>query len=254
MKANTAITFILAGTALWFASHKKPERIHWLVAQICNSLFFLISLLTLGEYIFRRDFGIDQLLFQDLQTPPLFFPARTSFASSLCFILTGISLFMLINGRAERITLLSQYIAAVPLFISPLALVGYVYDVQALYHLASYSTMSLNTAVAFLLYALGLLCLRPDQGWMRLISTETAGGAILRRLLPSVLGLPLVLGWLILAGDRAGFYETHFGLALLSVSIVFVLMITLWLNSKRLNRVDADRQQVKEALMEIGRG
>ena len=248
MKANSAIAFILAGVALWFANPKKQKPVHSWMAQICTGLFFLIGSLTLGEYIFRWNFGIDQLLFKDLQTQQVSFLGRMGFATALCFVLTGLSLLIIVNRLSEKAVLASQYLVAVVLSISALALVGYMYDVQALYRLAPYSSMALNTATAFLLYSLGLLCVRPEYGWMRLISTKTAGGTILRRLLPSILGVPLVLGWIILAGDRAGFYETHFGLAMISVLTAGTLVITLWLTSRRLNRIDADRQSVQEAL------
>jgi len=41
-----------------------------------------------------------------------------------------------------------------------------------------------------------------------------------RRFLPAAIGVPVVLGWFILRGARAGFYEPEFGLALLVTATV----------------------------------
>ena len=50
---------------------------------------------------------------------------------------------------------------------------------------------------------------------MQTILADTAGGLVLRRFLPVTLVLPVVLGWIRLWGQRAGLYDTAFGLAIM---------------------------------------
>ena len=71
VKPNTALNFILAGIALYFSSFSlmvpKPglSTILARLARLCGWLAGLIGLLTLGEYAFDWNPGIDQWLFPE---------------------------------------------------------------------------------------------------------------------------------------------------------------------------------------------
>src|SRR3546814_11228679 len=75
-----------------------------------------------------------------------------------------------------------------------LALVGYAYGVWVLYHPAAHLSTPLHSAAAFAMLTAGILVLRPDLGLIALLHAKGAGGAIMRRLLPTVvLLLPLLV-------------------------------------------------------------
>ena len=247
MKMNTAIACLLAGIALWVASQEFPKPSALRVAQICKVIVFLIGLITLSEYVFGWNAGIDQLIVKDLQSQQGEFPGRMAFATALCFSMMGVASIS-IDSRARKIMKMGQYLMVAVLAISLLTLVGYVYDVQALYELGPYSSMAVHTAASMALISLGTLSLRANRGWLKIISTDTAGGLVLRRLLPIVLSIPILVGWLVVLGDRAGLYEANFGLAMISVLTAVLLIIILWLISRQLNRIDADRKRAAEEI------
>jgi len=64
MKANAAFAFLLSGFSLWFsASGEKGSTLgKERVGQALAFLVSLLGLLTLSEYVFGWDLGIDQLL------------------------------------------------------------------------------------------------------------------------------------------------------------------------------------------------
>jgi hypothetical protein len=66
MKANTAIGFILSGCAL--RQLDKPTRRSARYAQILAAIVLGIGLLTLIQYGFGINLGIDQLLFKESAT------------------------------------------------------------------------------------------------------------------------------------------------------------------------------------------
>ena len=81
MKSMTALLFVLSGLSLWMQAREKGRQI----AQIFTFIVMLTGLLTLGEYLFRSDFGIDQLLFRDTAAGAIY-PGRMSPATALSFI------------------------------------------------------------------------------------------------------------------------------------------------------------------------
>jgi uncharacterized protein YhhL (DUF1145 family) len=67
MKVNTAIGFILLGLSSLLLKSEKPKKWQFTFASLCSSTVFLIGLLTLLEYYYRFDFGIDELFFNDVE-------------------------------------------------------------------------------------------------------------------------------------------------------------------------------------------
>ena len=243
MKVNTAIVFILSGVTLWLID--QEGRVIFYIKQIGGVIVLLIGLFTLCQYLFNINLGIDQLLFTDLKIPSEAFPGRMSFASALCSTLIGFALLFLTSPQ-KKVRVISQYPSAVVLTISFLALIGYVYDVQALYAINEYSTMGLHTAATFILSSLTILWVKPHEGWTKMMVAESAGGVVLRRLLPPLLLVPLLLSWLVLVGEKIGLYETHFGLAIISVLILGFLIVILFVNSRQINFVDKKRKVAEE--------
>ena len=64
MKPNTAACFMLVGLA-WIANTVAASPMSTGLSRICASLVGLAGFLSLGEYLFKLDLGIDQLLFVD---------------------------------------------------------------------------------------------------------------------------------------------------------------------------------------------
>lgn len=87
-------------------------------------------------------------------------------------------------------------------------------------------------------------------GLIQTITSELNGGLVARRLLPSAIALPLILGWLILQGERAKYYDPAFSLSLLVVSLETMFVVIIWRNAGFINLVDGEARQTQEALRE----
>src|SRR5215204_2171969 len=141
MKANTALAFMLAGISLWLsAAGNKNQRID-LLAKACAMIALLMGLLTLSEYIFNRDLGIDQLLFKDSLTAANAHPGRMSLVTALNFSLLGFSLLLLDHHPYRRLV---EFFGITALLISVLALIGYAYGVPSLYQFFPYSSIAIH--------------------------------------------------------------------------------------------------------------
>src|SRR4030042_2302283 len=96
MKANTALCFMLSGASLWML---VPEETGQKVRSIARFFAFIgtiIGALTLSEYIFDLNLGIDQLLFQEpADAVETFHPGRMAPNTALNFIMLGLALLLL---------------------------------------------------------------------------------------------------------------------------------------------------------------
>jgi hypothetical protein len=120
MKPNTAIGIILGGLALAFLSREKNNSPLCFYAAAIAVAIIALGTLTLGEYFFGWNLGIDNLLFPDLaQSVGTSFPGRMSSSTAFCFVLTGGALWVASQGilRRSRISVLVG-LSATLLFIS----------------------------------------------------------------------------------------------------------------------------------------
>jgi len=248
MKANTALAFVLAGVSLWLLRSEQADQRTRQIAQACAAAVALLGLLTLSEYLFGWDLGIDQLLFEEpLGAVGTFSPGRMAPATAFNLLLIGTALLLLDARHRPGIFQLPAIMAGL---VSFLALLGYLYDAEALYAVAPYTGMALHTAASFFVLSLGLLFARPDIGLMSVVSTDNLGGVLARRLLPAAMVIPPVLAWLRLLGERAGLYGLEFGLALFATSNVVVFALLIWWNAGLMHQTDRRRRQAEETLEE----
>jgi PAS domain S-box-containing protein len=251
MKANTAVCFLLAGISLSLQTGKRT-RLATQIANGCAIAVSTIGFLTLSEYIFGWNLGIDELLVRDPVATIASNPGRMGINTAIDFCLVGIALWLANRQEPQpsqpqhRVKLdsiaISQSLATVAGFVALQALVGYTNNVQVFYQLSIFTTaMAFQTAIVFVVLCGGMLALRSDRGWMRLLTNDLIGGDVARRFVPIAIVAPLAIGWLILRGHQANFYNTNFAFSLMSISLVAILLGLIGLNAGILNRVDYNR-------------
>lgn len=248
MKFNTAVAFLLSGIALWLlnrAIHPMGDRL----AQTCAVLVALTGGLTLSQYLFGWNLGIDQLVFKEpLTAVGTSHPGRMAPTTALNFLLLGTSLLAVKRPRGVPV---AQGCSLLVALFGLLNGVGYLYRVEALYGVASYTQMAVHTVVTFLVLSAGVLCLHPDRGVMVILTDATMGGSLARRLLPWAIGFPILLGWVRLEGERAGLYGTEFGISCFVVVVVVLFSSLIWWHVTMLCRVEEHRQSAESALSRV---
>lgn len=251
LKTNTALGLLLAGLALVLLVPERtgPAR-RWL-GRLCATIVFVLGALTLSEHLIGWDLGIDQLLAKE---PPgaagVFSPNRMGPPASLSFVLAGLALLVLSRDK-RRTSVQAQCLALGVCLIASLGVLGYLYDVQQLYALVHYTAIAWPTAVTLLLLGVGLLCARPNEGLMRLVTADDPGGVLVRRvLLPSLL-LVVLLGWLRLYGEQRGLYDTAMGTGLLVFSFLGCFTGLLYYAGIRLSQTAMAERAAAEQLRKI---
>jgi diguanylate cyclase (GGDEF)-like protein len=245
MKMNTAVGFMAAGASLWLLMSGAPKTRMVHLARVLAAIVTAIGLLSLAEDRFNIDLGIDQLILPDNRQPP---PGRhaglMSPATSICFSFAGLALLCL-KASWPRFAAAANWLAIPTLFLSSLALAGYIYGIDELYKVSLYTTMAVHTAGSFFILALCIMASDRSYGFAKLASSDTAGGLVSRRLLPTLPFLLFALGWAHLTGGRAGFFGYQFGIALLVILSIAICIIAVAWTAMTLHRIDLVRQQVE---------
>lgn len=243
MKANTAVCLALLGAALWLAT--QSGVVAGRASTVLSAIATVIACLTLLQYALGLDLLIDQLLFAASAEAGRTLPGRMAPLTALAIALLGVAIPL------TRLDTVVSNIASIVLSLSAvvgptLAVVGYFYGIQELYAPGPFTSMAVHTALVLIVLFFGVSLLRADLGWVALLRSQGPGGAIARRLLPTVILLPIVLGWAGLQGELAGYYGLPTGVALLALSSAAILSAVSWWSARRVDQLDRARRRQAE--------
>ena len=242
IKPNAALAFVLAGVsvALLRAEDAPPGRRR--AGRALAAVVALIGALTLGEYLFGWNLGIDELLFDDPQTDVGDLPGRMGVASTIGLVLAGLALLLLdveIARRVRPAEVLAVAMGSNALF----ALAGHLYGAHPLEAGISDVPMAEHSVVAFLLLAAAVLGARPDRGVMAVVTSDGAGGIVVRGALPFVIAVPIVSGWLTQKTVEQDIFSHELGHALLAISLVVATGTGIVALGGVLTRYESERQR-----------
>jgi PAS domain S-box-containing protein len=248
MTPNTAVCFLLLSVGLLNLSARTPLSKSVLTA--CAFVVTVVGFLTLLEYMAGWTIGIDAILFrQAVEAYAIPFPGRMSPLSAINFTLAGLGLILLSLrdrwscGIAEAFMLANGMLGL-------LTIIGYAFSTPSLYSFHPFKPMALHTAFNFLLVCAASFLGRIDCGLMSVVSSDTEGGIMARRMLLVVIGVPFVLGWIILMGERYHLYNLSVGISLLTILTIAVFTFFIWENARLLHEIDLKRMKVEDALRE----
>src|SRR5579885_203970 len=142
-----------------------------------------------------------------------------------------------------------QWLSSAAIGVSWLSVTGYVYGEPAFYDIQRLQPMSGSTARGQLVRSVCIFATPPDVGLAAIFTSKSEGGVLSRRVLPAAIGLPVFLGWLALAGQRAEHYDVT-----LCVSLLVVAMSAAWVglivwNAVRLNWLSRERRLAELTLL-----
>lgn len=166
-------------------------------------------------------------------------------ATSLAFLLVGTAVATL-GGRRDRWRGIRAACAGAAHVLAVAALLGYATGVASLYAVPGFSSIALPTAAAHAVLSAAAVLARPDDGILRVIVSDTAGGVVARRLLPAIPVALAVLGGANLVGLRLAWYDDAFALAMMTLVGGVVATALVARQSLHLHRVDLVRRAAED--------
>ncbi|MCK7501640.1 MAG: PAS domain S-box protein [Comamonadaceae bacterium] len=241
MKPNTALCFVLCGTALVASSRPQLKALRVVAA----SGALVIAGLTVAEYLTGVDLRLDQALL-DIPVDPLSGApqGRMAAATAAAFSFVAASL-LLMDGT--RVVTLSRAAALAALSVGLLAILGYALDVSRLQGVFSVSSVAPHTAAGLLLLSAGILLARPEGGVMGLLTGAGAGGHVARRLILVSFVAPVFIAALHRRVEQTGWLSGPMVTALAALLYIAVFTALALRLAIVVSRMDEQRQAADEA-------
>ncbi|MFA7241269.1 MAG: ATP-binding protein [Sulfuricellaceae bacterium] len=165
MKANTAVCFILIGVALLLTtrqssiSNPHSAILFSRLARFCGLLAGLIGLLTLSEYVFGWNLGIDQWLIREpAGTVGTSHPGRMAPETAMNFVLLSVALWITGGSRQTRRIIRARWtvLASVSLgllvtTLALAALLAYATPALGLYGWFGLNIIAVHAAILFVM-------------------------------------------------------------------------------------------------------
>lgn len=247
MREISSICFLASAFVLAFIQVRSRVSSSSISAIIPAGFVFLVSSVSLFAYCYSFFTGheseITKVPFLNIFLTP---DHRMAFLTSCNFMLLG-SIFLLIlrpEGKAHEVA----HFMIIPVFlISYFTIVSYILGVSQETELSS-TQVSLNSGICFLCICSAVVFALPDTWFIRIFTSADIVGIISRRLLPPLILLPILIGWLRIHGERTGLFNSEQGVAIVAVTYTLCFIILVWFTARYVNKIDLKRQASEETL------
>ena len=242
MKMNTALGFLFSG--IWLLLSKNKNIVFSVLKVTSLSLVLLIGGLTIFEFITNNSFNFDNLLVQDIYSEKD--PGKMSQATAFCFLIMGLG-FLRIRSSNKILNFISRYSVWLVIFISFISIASYILQVQVENRIKFMDSMAIHTSLLFLIISLTFIT-SEFSTVKNIISGKNIGSRLFRMLIPFVILLPIIVGFLLLSFYRHEYLNADIGIVLscilfIVISIGYIVPLTY-----SLNKTDKERKLIEERL------
>jgi PAS domain S-box-containing protein len=245
IQPNATIAAMAAGTALLLSTWEFRRA-----AALPALLVSFIGGTVLLQYLGNLDLGIDTLFMfgRTWGRVGVLAPGRMGPPGATSWTLLGVGLLLATWEHRPAARRIAPVIGEIGLGVSALSLIGYLYGASGLYAVPTVTVIALQTSTFILATSVGLILSVPEYGPVRFFSQSGPAGTLARRVVPFLVGVPILLGLLRVLGERGGLYDSAFGSALRTVCEIVLFLVLLWRTTAVIARQDALRRKVDAAL------
>ena len=245
MNPAVAVSFLLLGLAVgWQALYSGTS--HWKnwTVSAAGATVAIVAFLRLAAYLGTPNAHVDTLLFPSELNQVPFSPDRMAPCAAVGLLLGGIAVASVVWRK--QVTRHIAGVAAIGVLLTGLyGFANYLFTIHNLRRRGLYMPTPMHTALALLLLPIGILALDRQLPVISRATGDSPGGILMRRLLPPLILLPILLGWLRI------FAEYHLrlsGMAASNATLVMLQIVLLgalvWAASIMVDRLNDQRQQL----------
>jgi len=242
MHFNSAICCLLLSMSLLLHVKYRYRGSHT-PARILSFMVLLMGLATLSQLLFHNDLGIDYLFFKNHSNP--YYPGKMSPLTATCLCMTAIATIG-ISRNTHKYKTICQFLYHAVSIVAFIVLIGYLYNVNALYNLSYYTTMACHTAIALLLLSVSGSLINPSLGITGIFTGSRMGNVMARRLFSQIVVAVLIIGYMRILAHRYHWLSPDVGVALLIVAFILVSLFLIWKKATILNRLEVNMEVAQE--------
>lgn len=238
MKFNTALFFLLISLILVLdlldLDYKKIKR-------VVLTIILILSSYTLFEYIIGDIFDIDNFIIYDNYN--LINPGRMSIGTASSFMLLTVGLIFQ-NTEKRSTQVIGQNLFALIIAIASISFVTHILNIPGENKSMFLDTMSIGTSLFFIILGFISNFKHKQIGPFSPFFTKYSGSALLHKILPIIILLPILLSYLLIKGIAENYIKVDFGIVLQTILLVVITFIAITSISKGLNTSDKDREKL----------
>lgn len=247
MKVVTSICSIFSGITIILIQSGSSGRLKIWLAKVLTAIIITVSLLTITDYLYVMTAGREASMAEVPVLNLFLIPEnRMAILTAIILLFIGCILFLFSekNVRADNIAHILIFPAALASYFVP---VTYILDVYS--PILLNIPVALNTGIALCALCTAVIMMRTNTWLMKVFSNKGTGGIMARRLLPALIVLPVIIGWLRIYGEHSGFFKSEVGVAFVALTYTACFVLLIWLNARSVNKIDDKRLIYEQALI-----
>ena len=243
-----AVSLALLGFGVQLPRGRQSSPMKWLKAAI-GWVVLAIGLTELAGIIADSPTPLDYLVFGS----KVMARGRTAIApnSAACLILASLAL-ILTTARGRIAVAISQVCAMAAMSVSLMTLIAYGFGANELYALHRHSALAPATGIGLFVSAVGILWTRPHRAIMDIVTNRQLAGSTVRRLLPIVIAIPLLLGIIRVASLRAHLIDDITAITLVVTSMIATSVTVVIVSANSMRAAAAELALRDRALKDSG--
>lgn len=252
VRFNTAICLLLLSSALWLSQYPVFKYRRALLI-VFPTVAALIAALSLSEYVFNINIGIDQLFVHEvaLNLPN---PGRMAGSTSIDLLFLGLGLLFLQVSTGRRWKIAAQLSFQLVTILSAIALIDDIYS-ASLYHTIFYAgSMDLHTSALFIVLSVAALLQNPSLGLVKLFLGTRTGDKVAKRLFVLIAVLVLVYGSARLQIESSKKLPVALTVSIMIVCFLLAMLAVVWYIAGWMNKTDDQRTKAEDEVKAINAG
>ena len=235
MTGTTALCFGLIVFALTAILKMRVSKFRTLIPIITGILIIIYSILSLYADISIKFAGNEDVI-KSISFLNIFkgSDARMPVVLASVFLFIGFILIFLTydTRRTSNIAHILLFPAGIISYFIPVAYILGVYSLNEFKDFA----VGFSTGIALCFAFIAILFIRPGTWLMSVFLSRNPGGIMARKLIPALMLLPLVIGWLRILGERSEMYRSEVGEVLVAVIYTGSFILLIWMSARSVNR------------------
>jgi len=250
IKPNAALALLVCSIGTLVLAWRPQSAV---ALRALGGFVALVGGLTLFEHLSGQNLGIDTLVFDEPDgAPATASPGRMGPPASFSLMSLGVALVL--AGTRSVAPSLGRFVPLLGVTVCALMMLsftGYLFNANRFYAVPWLSGIALQTSTMLLALGLALVTAVPQYEPMRLLVSDSGAGMLARRVLPLLVALPPLLGWLRTRGQAIGWFDEGTGRSLLVLSITFLSVGMMWRALRSLARQERSTRVQSQRLHEI---